>query len=149
MTARSAVEPPALAVGCDVVDIGRLSRVIDRRPALLERVFTATERADALRGPVAAGSPTERARLAARFAAKEATRKALGDLRLGFTAVEVRSAASGAPGLWVHGRPAALSCSLSHDGGVAIALVVGPAVAPRGPAPAGDAPTTATPPAAG
>jgi holo-[acyl-carrier protein] synthase len=118
------------AVGCDVVDIDRLSRVIDRRPALLERVFTARERADALRGGVAEGSSVERARLAARFAAKEAARKALGDLRLGFTAVEVRSAPTGAPRLWLHGRPAALSCSLSHDGGVAIAFVVGAAVPP-------------------
>lgn len=122
-------EPRAFAAGCDVVDIARLSRVIDRRPGLLERVFTDRERADARRGGVRAGSAPERARLAARFAAKEATRKALGDLRLGFTAVEVRSAAGGAPRLWVHGMPSPLTLSLSHDAGIAIALVVGPAAA--------------------
>jgi hypothetical protein len=66
------------------------------------------------------------ARLAARFAAKEATRKALGDLRLPFHAVEVRCADDGAPELYLHGRPAPLACSLSHDGGVAMAVVVGP-----------------------
>jgi holo-[acyl-carrier protein] synthase len=125
VTADFAAKAGVLAVGCDVVDIDRLSRAIGRRPALLERVFTDRERSDALRGGVAEGSATERARLAGRFAAKEATRKALGDLRLGFRAVEVRSGPAGAPSLWLHGRPAGLSCSLSHDGGVAIALVVG------------------------
>ncbi|GGI06266.1 holo-ACP synthase [Egicoccus halophilus] len=121
--------PPTatLVTGCDVVDIARLSAAIDRRAGFLERVFTDRERADARRGDVAAGSPVERSRLAARFAAKEATRKALGDLRLPFHAVEVRTAASGAPQLFVHGRPSPLACSLAHDGGVAMAVVVGPA----------------------
>jgi holo-[acyl-carrier protein] synthase len=111
--------------GCDVVDVGRLSRAIDRRPRLLHRVFTAREVADARRNGVAAGSATERARLAARFAAKEATRKALGDLRLPFHAVEVRSRADGAPQLVVRGQASSLACSLSHDGGVALAVVAG------------------------
>jgi holo-[acyl-carrier protein] synthase len=112
------------AVGCDVVDIARLSAVADRRPAFLERVFTAGELAEARRGGARPGSVTERARLAARFAAKEATRKALGDRRLGFRQVEVRSSETGAPSLWVRGRPSGLACSLSHDGGVAMAVVV-------------------------
>jgi holo-[acyl-carrier protein] synthase len=111
--------------GCDVVDVARLSAAIDRRDGLLERVFTQREIADARRGGAEPGSPTERARLAARFAAKEATRKALGDLRLPFHAVEVRSAASGAPELFLHGERSELSCSLSHDAGVAMAVVVG------------------------
>lgn len=116
---------PVLRSGCDVVDVARLSAAIDRRPALLERVFTPRELEDARRGGVAAGSVTERARLAARFAAKEATRKALGDLRLPFTAVEVRSGSDGAPSLHVRGEPSALSVSLSHDAGIALAFVLG------------------------
>ncbi len=115
----------ALLTGCDLVDIDRLSAAIDRRPGLADRVFTPRERADALRGGARAGSEVERARLAARFAAKEATRKALGDLRLPFHAVEVRTAESGAPQLFLHGTPAGLSCSLSHDAGMAMAVVVG------------------------
>ena len=115
---------PALPrMGCDVVDVGRLSARLDRRAGLLARVFTDQEIADARRGGVAAGSPTERARLAARFAAKEATRKALGDLRLPFHATEVRTDASGAPCLYLHGTPAPASLSLSHDAGVAIAVL--------------------------
>jgi len=114
-----------LRTGCDLVDIARLSAAIDRRPALLARVFTSRELADTRRDGVAQGSEVERARLAARFAAKEATRKALGDLRLPFHAVEVRTAEDGAPRLYLHGEPAPLACSLSHDGGVAMAVVVG------------------------
>ena len=113
--------------GCDVVDIARLAEVADRRPGFVERVFTERERADALRGGVEAGSWTQCSRLAARFAAKEATRKALGALDLGFHAVEVRCEPDGAPRLWVRGEPSALACSLSHDAGVALAVVVGSA----------------------
>lgn len=111
-------------IGCDVVDVARLSARLDRRAGLLARVFTEHEIADARRGGVAPGSPTERARLAARFAAKEATRKALGDLRLPFHATEVRTAPSGAPVLHLHGEPAEASLSLSHDAGVAMAVLV-------------------------
>jgi phosphopantetheine--protein transferase-like protein len=91
------------AAGCDVVEVARLSRAIDRRAGLLDRVFTDREIADARRGGVEPGSPTERARLAARFAAKEATRKAIGNLRLPFHDVEVRSEperGSGPVGRW-------------------------------------------------
>ncbi|MEX2503580.1 MAG: 4'-phosphopantetheinyl transferase superfamily protein [Egicoccus sp.] len=116
----------AIAAGCDVVDVARLSAVIDRRDGFLDRVFTAREQTDACRGGVDADDEVARARFAARFAAKEATRKALGDLRLPFHAVEVRTASSGAPELFLHGEPCGLTCSLSHDGGVAMAVVVGP-----------------------
>jgi holo-[acyl-carrier protein] synthase len=105
--------------------VARLSAAIDRRPGFLARVFTERELADARRGGAAEGSATERARLAARFAAKEATRKALGDLRLPFHAAEVRTAADGAPQLYLHGEPSPLTCSLAHDGGVAMAVVAG------------------------
>lgn len=115
----------ALCTGCDLVDIARLGAAIDRRPALLERVFTPRELSDCRRDGVQPGSEVERARLAARFAAKEATRKALGDLRLPFHAVEVRTTDDGAPVLFLHGEPSSLACSLSHDAGVAMAVVVG------------------------
>lgn len=115
--------PTLPRIGCDVVDVDRLSARLDRRAGLLTRVFTDVEIDDARRGGVAPGSPTERARLAARFAAKEAARKALGDLRIAFHATEVRTAPSGAPQLYLHGRPAEASLSLSHDGGIAMAVL--------------------------
>lgn len=116
-----------LVTGCDVVDVARLGAVADRRAGFVARVFTDREVADCTRDGVALDSPTGRARLAARFAAKEAARKAVGDLRLPFHAVEVRRATTGAPELFLHGRPTELACSLSHDGGVALAVVVGTA----------------------
>ncbi len=116
---------PSIVTGCDVVDIARLSAALDRRAGLLTRVFTDHEIAEARRGGVREGSDVERARLAARFAAKEATRKAVGNLRLPFHSVEVRSAANGAPQLWLHGKHSTLACSLSHDAGIAMAVVVG------------------------
>jgi holo-[acyl-carrier protein] synthase len=124
------------ALGCDVVDVARLAGTIDRQPGFLERVFTDRELADARRGGVDLGSAVAHDRLAARFAAKEATRKALGDLRLPFHAVEVRTADDGAPLLYLHGAPSSLTCSLAHDGGVAMAVVAGPLpTAPPAPPP--------------
>lgn len=114
-----------VVTGCDVVDVDRMSAVASRRAGFVPRVFTDAEVADCERGGVRLDSPTGRSRLAARFAAKEAARKAIGDLRLPFHAVEVRRTASGAPELLVRGQPTHWSCSLSHDGGVALAVVVG------------------------
>jgi holo-[acyl-carrier protein] synthase len=121
----TAVAAPAFVTGCDLVEVARVAAVAERRPGFVARVFTDAEVADCTRGGVAITSATGRARLAARFAAKEATRKALGDLRLPCHAVEVRRAADGAPRLYLHGEPSTLACSLSHDGGAAMAIVVG------------------------
>lgn len=115
-----------MRVGCDLVDVDRFTAAMARRAGMRRRVFSPAELADARRGGVEEGSPTELQRLAARFAAKEAARKALNDLRLGFTTVEVRCDPDGAPRLWLHGQPSTLSVSLSHDAGMAMAIVVGP-----------------------
>jgi holo-[acyl-carrier protein] synthase len=109
--------------GVDVVSIDRLGRALQRTPALLDRVFTATEVRDAVRDGVAVTSPTAVARLAARFAAKEAARKAIGE-PLGWHDVEVRTDSDGAPSLWLRGDAAPASLSLAHDAGVAVAFVV-------------------------
>lgn len=116
---------PRLAAGCDVVEVARVSAAIDRREGFLARLFTDREVEDCRRGGAAPGSDVERARLAARFAAKEAARKAVGDLRLPFHEVEVRTDPDGRPVLWLRGEPSTLTCSLSHDAGVAMAVVVG------------------------
>ena len=62
----------ASGLGIDAVDLDRFAAVIARRPSILERCFTSDERAAVGSGRAA----TER--FAARFAAKEATMKALG-----------------------------------------------------------------------
>jgi holo-[acyl-carrier protein] synthase len=114
-----------IGVGIDLVDIERFRRLLARRPQALERMFTPAERSllsdrvDPVPG------------LAARFAAKEATMKALGGVRL--TDVEVVDGGSGAPRLEVSGlaasRAAALGVrswhvSLTHTDSVAAAVVV-------------------------
>jgi holo-[acyl-carrier protein] synthase len=118
---------PVPIVGCDVVDVTRMRRLLSERPGARDRLFTATEQADALRGGVDADSDVAVERLAARFAAKEATRKALGGRGPSLTSIEVRTDADGAPSVWFDGRPSGLACSLSHDAGIAMAVVVGTA----------------------
>jgi len=116
-------------IGIDAVDVARFRAVLERRPAILGRVFTAGERDDT------AGGADPAPRLAARFAAKEAVFKALG-VGLGgagFHDVEVVRTESGAPRLSLHGRAAALAAaqgvarwhvSLTHTATVAVASVV-------------------------
>jgi holo-[acyl-carrier protein] synthase len=111
-----------VGVGIDVVQVARLERALSRTPRLGERLFTDAERS--LR-------PES---LAARFAAKEAVAKALGAPGgLRWRDAEVVTGATGRPRLVLHGGVAAEAeaqgistwhLSLSHDGGVATAVVV-------------------------
>jgi len=111
-----------VGVGIDVVDIARFERSLERTPGLRARLFTAAER------PLATRS------LAARFAAKEALAKALGaPPGLLWTDAEIRRAPDGRPTLHVTGTVAAAAkargvnrwhVSLSHDGGIATAIVM-------------------------
>jgi holo-[acyl-carrier protein] synthase len=111
-----------VGVGIDVVDVARFTASLERTPGLADRLFT--EREQGLR-------PRS---LAARFAAKEALAKALGAPRgLRWTDAEVRTAPDGRPGLHVDGTVAAAAgrlgvtnwhVSLSHDGGIATAVVI-------------------------
>jgi holo-[acyl-carrier protein] synthase len=112
-----------VGVGIDVVDIERFGRSLERTPGLATRLFTEHERESAAV-----------ASLAARFAAKEAVAKALGAPgNLRWTDAEVVTEESGRPVLQLSGGVAAAATamgirswhlSLSHDGGIATALVV-------------------------
>ena len=91
-----------IGIGTDLVDIDRFRTVLERTPSIRERVFRSAERAYADQ----AADPT--ARLAARFAAKEATLKSLG-LGLGAMAlsdIEVVKHDDGRPELRLHGSAA-------------------------------------------
>ncbi|WP_134772474.1 holo-ACP synthase [Ornithinimicrobium flavum] len=119
-----------VGVGIDVVDIARFQERIASSPRLGARLFTADE----------LGLRPES--MAARFAAKEALAKALGAPGgLRWTDATVVRAADGRPHLAVTGTVAARAAelgvtrfhlSLSHDAGVASAVVVaeGPGVVP-------------------
>lgn len=111
-----------IGVGIDVVDIERFGERLDRTAGLLERLFTAEEQELHVRS------------LAARFAAKEALAKSLGaPVGMRWTDATVIRAGDGRPHLRVQGtvrdRADALGVtgfhlSLSHDGGVASAVVI-------------------------
>ena len=111
-----------IGVGIDVVDIERFMGSLERTAGLRERLFTPEE---AARPP---------ASLAARFAAKEALAKALGaPVGMAWHDAEVESEASGRPRLTLRGSVEAravelgvraVHLSLSHDAGIASAVVV-------------------------
>ncbi|QIG41806.1 holo-ACP synthase [Nocardioides anomalus] len=111
-----------VGVGIDVVDIARFGESLSRTPGLGPRLFTPGE----LDRPLAS--------LAARFAAKEALAKALGAPRgLRWQDAEVVSESSGRPLFELRGTvraradelgAASVHLSLSHDAGIASAVVV-------------------------
>jgi holo-[acyl-carrier protein] synthase len=100
-----------IGVGIDVVDVDRFRSVLARTPGIAARVFTDSERAYAERHRDPA------TRLAARFAAKEATMKAMrvGLGAFSFRDVEVVRLESQAPALVLAGRAAALAGSLGVE----------------------------------
>ena len=111
-----------IGVGIDVVDVARFGQTLERTPALRDRLFTETEKSL----PIAS--------LAARFAAKEALAKALGaPAGLLWTDATVERPRGEQPTLVISGTVAAraaelgvasLHVSLSHDAGIASAVVV-------------------------
>ncbi|MBA3234159.1 MAG: holo-ACP synthase [Propionibacteriales bacterium] len=111
-----------VGVGIDVVDVARFGETLDRTPGLRGRLFTPAE----LERPLAS--------LAARFAAKEALAKALGaPAGLHWVDAEVRTDSTGRPSLNLTGSVARRAAhlgvadvhvSLSHDAGIASAVVV-------------------------
>lgn len=132
----------ALRVGIDLVaaDAVQASLEADHGSRYLERVYTADEIADCR---TASGIDAER--LAARFAAKEATLKVLpaGGGGVSLLGIEVRREESGRVHLQLTGRAAELAAdaglvdfalSLTHEAGFAAAVVVadGRAPAPDG-----------------
>lgn len=118
-----------LGIGVDLVEISRAEEML-QKPHFCARCFTEAERAYfAARGKTAAQSA------AAAFAAKEAVLKALGTGLSGapLADIEVKHLKSGAPLLVLHGKalerasahgPHHMLLSLSHEAGMAVAMVV-------------------------
>ncbi|MFH0516659.1 holo-ACP synthase [Streptomyces sp. M41] len=117
-----------IGVGIDVAEIDRFEAALKRTPGLAQRLFLESELL------LPSGERRGMASLAARFAAKEALAKALGaPPGLLWTDAEVCVEDSGRPLLRVTGTVAARAAelgvrswhvSLSHDAGVASAVVV-------------------------
>ena len=112
-------------IGVDVVDVARLRRALERSPGLEDRLFTPSERAYCAR----ARDRVER--LAGTLAAKEAVIKALrlGSLPAWGRRIEITRDRDGAPRANVRGRT--VEVSISHDGGVAVAVAVAVDSAPE------------------
>jgi holo-[acyl-carrier protein] synthase len=122
-----------IGVGIDVVPVERFAESLVRTPGLRDRLFTVAEQL------TPSGNRRTGESLAARFAAKEALAKALGapgDLH--WHDAEVVVGDHGRPHLQVRGSVAGRAAqlgvgtwhlSLSHDGGIASAMVVAEGVA--------------------
>jgi holo-[acyl-carrier protein] synthase len=130
-----------VGVGIDAVEIARVRRALERHPRFRERVFTKAEREAGVRRGVG-----EVAYLAKRWAAKEATSKALGVGFSGFsyTEIEVTNLPSGAPTIrlsgeladWAHQLGALrwhLTLSDTKEVAFATVVVEGPDDYPRRP----------------
>lgn len=106
-------------IGIDVVDIKRFQESLQRTPGLREKLFTPGE------------AQLSESSLAARFAAKEALYKALSPERgLAWHDAEIINEPNGKPEFLFRGEIAELvdgarvHLSLSHDAGIASAMVV-------------------------
>ncbi len=118
-----------MGLGVDLVQVSRVRESIATfGDTYLRRVFTEGEIAYATSGDPAGVA----SRLAARFAAKEATIKALdlAEVGVGWRDIEVVRSPNGAPSLVLHGaaraalRDRVLEVSLSHEADYATAVVL-------------------------
>ena len=116
-----------IGIGVDLVDLARFERAASRTPRLLDRLFAENEqRPDGRQLPLRS--------LAARFAAKEALIKAIGDSAgLRWHDVQIVSDDLRNPSFHLENRIAEVAAergitsihlSMSHDAGLAIAYVI-------------------------
>ena len=106
-------------VGIDVVEIDRFKQSMERTPGLKAKLFTEAERVKSIQS------------LAGRFAAKEALIKALNaESGILWGEAEVVNLEGGKPTFIFYGAVAELvdganvHLSISHDGGIATAIVI-------------------------
>ncbi|WP_293698252.1 holo-ACP synthase [uncultured Agrococcus sp.] len=115
-----------VSVGLDIADIARFERAMSRTPRLAARLFTEPEL-------TRDGAPRRLRSLAGQFAAKEAVFKALGGLTNRWHDVVVERNGAGRPSIELRGEALRIAheagaerwhVSITHDGGVAAAVVV-------------------------
>lgn len=107
-----------LVVGVDVTVVDRIAAVLQRNPRFAERIYTAAERRISARKPE---------RWASRWAAKEAVRKlcsSSGQAMPAYRDIEVVRRRGGPPRVHIRGEETPIALSLTHDGGLAIAVAV-------------------------
>jgi hydroxyethylthiazole kinase-like uncharacterized protein yjeF len=107
-----------MVVGVDVTVVDRIAAALRRHPRFAQRIYTDTEQR------YAAAKPE---RWASRWAAKEAVKKlygSMGERIPTYKDIEVVRRRGGAPQVHVRGEPTEIALSLTHDGGLAIAVAV-------------------------
>jgi hydroxyethylthiazole kinase-like uncharacterized protein yjeF len=106
----------ALVVGVDVTVVDRIAAVLQRHPRFAERIYTPAEQRISARKPE---------RWASRWAAKEAVRKVCssrGEAMPAYRDIEVVRRRGGPPRVHIRGEETNIALSLTHDGGLAIAV---------------------------
>ncbi|MDD2506686.1 MAG: holo-ACP synthase [Candidatus Cloacimonetes bacterium] len=119
-----------IGVGTDIVEIGRIDRLLDRNPRFVDKVFSSAE----IEYCSSKASPAQS--FAARFAAKEAFLKSLGtgwDQGISWQEIEVMNDNQGKPDIRLCGKAKELAeqkgirlihLSLSHEKQYAVASVI-------------------------
>ncbi|MCL4558726.1 MAG: holo-ACP synthase [Deltaproteobacteria bacterium] len=118
-----------LGLGIDIVQVARVRRLLGQKgDRFVQRVFTDDERR------YCEGFRNRAERYAARFAAKEAVRKAISPLYKGYYSsreIEITRRADGMPGVKLHGKLSVVGekgvgflLSMSHERDYAIAVVI-------------------------
>ncbi len=107
-----------MVVGVDVTVVDRIAAALRRHPRFAQKIYTDGEQR------YAAAKPE---RWASRWAAKEAVKKlygSMGERMPAYKDIEVVRRRGGAPQVHVRGEPTGIALSLTHDGGLAIAVAV-------------------------
>lgn len=107
-----------IVVGVDVTVVDRIAAALERHPRFAQRIYTERERAYSGRKPE---------RWASRWAAKEAVQKlcsSSGEAMPKYRDIEVVRRRGGPPRVHIRGEETAIALSLTHDGGLAIAVAV-------------------------
>src|ERR1700693_5982779 len=105
-----------LVVGVDVTVVDRIAAVLQRHPRFAQRIYTPAEQRTSARKPE---------RWASRWAAKEAVRKVCssrGEAMPAYRDIEVVRRRGGPPRVHIRGEETQIALSLTHDGGLAIAV---------------------------
>jgi hydroxyethylthiazole kinase-like uncharacterized protein yjeF len=107
-----------LLVGVDVTVVARIAAALERHPRFAQRIYTAGEQRYSGRKPE---------RWASRWAAKEAVKKlcsSAGEAMPAYRDIEVVRRRGGPPRVHIRGEETSIALSLTHDGGLAIAVAV-------------------------
>lgn len=130
--ARADADEGSVGLGIDIVEIGRMEKILERTPSFARRVFSQEEQ------DYCNSKTSPATHYALRFAAKEAVLKALGTgfaYGIGPRDVEVERDANGRPSAKLHGRAQeiadkrgvrelSISLSRTHTDAVACAMAI-------------------------